>query len=89
MINRDGNLIWWAIFGLITAVIFSKWTGDMRSYLFITFCWLFIVTLVTQCYGKFEREPEDVAMLTTASLIGFIIGSTLLWTTTACRDLEW
>lgn len=89
MINKDGRLVYWMIFSAVSSVVFAKWAKEIHVYLFLTIAWLFIWILFSQAWGMAEREPEDIAFVTGAATIGFIIGATIVWADDKRHYVAW
>lgn len=78
-IEPDGKFIYWLIFSLISALILSRFAKGMCAYLFTSLAWIYLWMLFTQSWSTMERRPQEVGLIAVASLIGWAIGTFLVW----------
>lgn len=72
----------WIIISLVVSLVLAKFSRQsMCTYMFLSLTWLYIVILVTQSWGKFERDHYQIAGTTIASLIGWLVGTIVVWKT--------
>lgn len=70
----------WLIGSVVIAIILARWSkGSLCAYIFWSLAWLYISILLTQTHRKFQRGPKVVCSTAVASLIGWFIGTCLVW----------
>lgn len=77
--NERRTFIIWLIISIILAMIFARYSQGLCAYLFVSFAWLFIWTLATQSWSCGERVKEDVAFALFATVLGWVIGTFVVW----------
>lgn len=78
----------WVLISVAVSIVLSRFSrNSMCTYLFLSFSWIFLAIIATQAYGKFERDNISIAATSTAALVGWIIGTTLVWKTRHIRVL--
>jgi CHASE2 domain-containing sensor protein len=84
--NPSGLQVKAIIISLIVSIVLSKFSkGSMCSYMLMSLFWLYLSVVISQAFSKFERGNRQIAMTACASLIGWVIGTILLWKN---RDLR-
>ena len=81
--NKNETLdIKWIVISLIISLVLARFSKhSMCTYMYLSLAWLYIVLLVTQSWQKFERNHVQVASTTIAALIGWLIGTLIVWKT--------
>jgi hypothetical protein len=79
----DNSLdIKWVIISLAVSLVLAKFSKQsMCTYMYLSLAWLYITILVTQSWQKFERNNIQIASTTIASLIGWLVGTLVVWRT--------
>jgi chromate transport protein ChrA len=72
----------WVIISLAVSLVLAKFSKQsMCTYMYLSLAWLYITILVSQSWRKFERDNIQIASTTIASLIGWLIGTLVVWKT--------
>lgn len=70
----------WILASIVISVVLSKFSRySLCQYLYLSFCWIFLTIIVSQSYGKFERNNHQILGTTTGAIIGWVIGTVLVW----------
>lgn len=70
----------WIVISIVISVVLSKFSRySLCQYLYFSFCWIFLTILVSQSYHKFERDNKQMLATTTGAIIGWVIGTILVW----------
>lgn len=70
----------WILISIVISIFLSKFSRySLCQYMYFSFCWVFLTVLVSQSWHKFERDNEQILMTTIAALIGWVIGTVLVW----------
>uniref|UniRef100_A0A6C0CFQ0 Uncharacterized protein n=1 Tax=viral metagenome TaxID=1070528 RepID=A0A6C0CFQ0_9ZZZZ len=78
----SGLDIKWIVISFIMAIVLAKFSKQsMCTYMYVSIAWLYIVILLTQSWHKFERDNKQIACTTVAALIGWLIGTLVVWKT--------
>lgn len=77
--NFEWMLIFWIIVSLVTALLLAKYSKGLCNYLFIKISWIYVTILITQVWECGEKEPKTLAYTTVASIIGWTLGTFIVW----------
>jgi uncharacterized membrane protein YjfL (UPF0719 family) len=70
----------WVLISIAISIALSKFSRySLCQYLYFSFCWVFLTVLVSQTWHKFERDNRQILMTTLGALIGWVIGTVLVW----------
>ena len=70
----------WILISIVISVFLSKFSRySLCQYLYFSFCWVFLTILISQSWNKFERDNEQILMTTSGAIIGWVIGTVLVW----------
>lgn len=62
------------------AIVTSRFSRqNLCQFVYFSLCWTLIIVLVTQSLGKYERDNDAIAITMASSILGWIIGTTLVW----------
>lgn len=78
-IQPDPNIIFWLLFSTVSSMVFARYSKGMCTYLFLSFSWIYIWLIFTQSWSVMERSPHDIALIAAASLLGWLIGTLIVW----------
>ena len=79
ILGLTGQFVFWLVFSFVSALIFAKYSRNLCQYLFTTMAWTYIWILFTQSWNTMERDPKDIGMLVAAGILGWGIGTSLIW----------
>lgn len=80
------TVIFWLIVSLITSFVFARYSKGFCAYMFASLTWIFLWVLFTQAWQMQERKPEHIAASTAASILGWAIGTFIVWKKRGYRD---
>jgi hypothetical protein len=73
------QFIFLLVFSLVSAAVLAKFSRGLCAYLFTSLAWIFIWKLLIQSWNSEERSAHEVGMLAMAGLIGWAIGTFIIW----------
>jgi len=70
----------WLGISIVISVMLSKFSRhSLCQYMYLSFCWIFLTVLISQSIHKFERDNKQILSSTLGALIGWVIGTVLVW----------
>lgn len=70
----------WLIGSFVVSIVLARWSkGSACSYIYMSLGWLYVSILITQSQRKFQRSPKLICSNAVASLVGWFIGTCLIW----------